>query len=555
MDEELALKLQQEEERAFQAQIAMALRLSAASAADEGIAAPTPSSSSSSTTPSAVAAATPVTSHEEDELLAKQLEAQLSAEASIDDDYALAAQLQARFDVESEAIVQQARSRQSGAKVAVSYEKHLLPDSAKYGGYHGDEYDYELDSDDDDNDDSDDTDSDNEHATHADDAGDGRDAASIDGDDSTSKSSNGGTGSNEPHANSSRKPKGRLPCAEYIESVKKAKGIVTKHDPVVAGYTNASSIEHFSAATGNIGGGDLAISTPVYNSLRQFAQQSEASRIRLRGRQDIATVEGVMDARTRLILYKMLNAHVFESVSGIVSTGKEANVYYGEGADGRGCAIKIYRTTQIEFKHRDIYIRNDSRFKHKASQHNPRKLIALWAEKEWINLNKLQKCRVPCPATIELRKNVLVMEFLGKDGVPAPKLRDVPLDADKLCACYRQCVHIMRQLYQTCRLVHADLSEYNILYYKGSPWIIDVAQAVENDDPNALQFLRRDCETMTAFFTRSGLLTAMSPRELFEYITDLSITPENEDEYLERVCSHSLTHRSRLITLILTRDF
>jgi len=46
-------------------------------------------------------------------------------------------------------------------------------------------------------------------------------------------------------------------------------------------------------------------------------------------------------------------------------------------------------------------------------------------------------------------------------------------------------------------LVHADLSEYNILYYKHRCFFIDVSQSVEHDHPNALNFLRKDCSAIT----------------------------------------------------------
>ena len=37
-------------------------------------------------------------------------------------------------------------------------------------------------------------------------------------------------------------------------------------------------------------------------------------------------------------------------------------------------------------------------------------------------------------------------------------------------------VQDVRTMFQVCRLVHADLSEYNILYYAGRLAIIDVSQ-------------------------------------------------------------------------------
>jgi RIO kinase 1 len=50
----------------------------------------------------------------------------------------------------------------------------------------------------------------------------------------------------------------------------------------------------------------------------------------------------------------------------------------------------------------------------------------------------------------------------------------------------------MRILYQECHLVHADLSEYNLLYYEKILYMIDVSQSIEHDHPFALEFLKRD---------------------------------------------------------------
>ena len=43
---------------------------------------------------------------------------------------------------------------------------------------------------------------------------------------------------------------------------------------------------------------------------------------------------------------------------------------------------------------------------------------------------------------------------------------------------YVDCVMNMRVMYQRCKLVHGDLSEYNMLYFKGTLYIIDVSQSV-----------------------------------------------------------------------------
>lgn len=89
-----------------------------------------------------------------------------------------------------------------------------------------------------------------------------------------------------------------------------------------------------------------------------------------------------------------------------------------------------------------------------------------------------------------------------------------------------------------CRLVHADLSEFNMLWQKKELWVIDLAQGVEWDHPNALRFLRDDCQHVTSFFRKRGLSSALSVRALFEFVTaeqprDLAVEMSKTDETTE----------------------
>ena len=60
----------------------------------------------------------------------------------------------------------------------------------------------------------------------------------------------------------------------------------------------------------------------------------------------------------------------------------------------------------------------------------------------------------------------------------------------------------MRRLYNDARLIHADLSEYNILYMKGTCYVIDVGQAVVTSHPKAMIYLERDAVNITNFFKK-----------------------------------------------------
>lgn len=245
---------------------------------------------------------------------------------------------------------------------------------------------------------------------------------------------------------------------------------------------------------------------------------------------DRATSDQVLDQRTRMILLQMINRGVVSEVHGAISTGKEANVYGAISQDEETFsethrAIKVYKTAILVFKDRERYITGEYRFKSGSEKGNSRKMVQLWAEKEFRNLRRIHAAGIPCPEPLALKLHVLVMGFLGdKKGWAYPRLRDAKLAGDDVDQqwhkLYVQLLGIMRRMYQECRLVHADLSEYNILYHKGQLYIIDVSQSVEPDHPRSLEFLRMDIKNVGDFFRRKGVVT-LSDRAIFNFITSV----------------------------------
>ncbi|KAJ4268957.1 Serine/threonine-protein kinase rio1 [Fusarium torreyae] len=243
---------------------------------------------------------------------------------------------------------------------------------------------------------------------------------------------------------------------------------------------------------------------------------------------DRATSEQVLDQRTRMILLQMINRGSVSEVHGAISTGKEANVYGAVLYDDRTGeatqrAIKVYKTAILSFKDRERYITGEHRFKSGFDKGNNRKMVKLWAEKEFRNLRRIYNAGIPCPEPISLKLHVLVMGFLGdRKGWAYPRLRDATLTGDDIDQqwhkLYVQLLGIMRRIYQVCRLVHADLSEYNILYHNEKLYIIDVSQSVEPDHPRSLEFLRMDIKNVGDFFRRKGVDT-LADRSIFNFIT------------------------------------
>ncbi len=108
------------------------------------------------------------------------------------------------------------------------------------------------------------------------------------------------------------------------------------------------------------------------------------------------------------------------------------------------------------------------------------------------------------------------MQYLGTKNGPAPLIRNVVLeDPEKE---YGVLVGYMRLAYQKAEIVHGDLSEYNILWYRRKPYIIDVGQAVLIDHPNSKDMLLRDIENLNRYFRNLGV-DIMNTEDVMETVT------------------------------------
>ncbi|RNF09234.1 RIO kinase 1 [Trypanosoma rangeli] len=328
------------------------------------------------------------------------------------------------------------------------------------------------------------------------------------------------------HAATSRVVLGAAPGANaQREATSLSKMQPAQHTTTHASVLRRIRVDDFyvdaSSFSGGAGGANVA-NQRVLNDLREMTMSNRlmtAQSSKDVDRSERATVENVMDPRTRLILYKLVNGGHLKEINGCVSTGKEANVYYAVAGDGSDAAVKVFKTSILVFKDREKYVAGEFRFQ-RYCKSNPRKMVRTWAEKEARNLNRLQDGGVLAPAVKLLRQHVLIMEFLGEDGWPAPRLKEVRFpSAGALDRCYLDICCTLRKMYGRCRLIHGDLSEYNLLFYRGRVVVIDVSQSVENDHPHAMDFLRRDIVNVNTFFRSKGHQQLFSPQDLYRFIT------------------------------------
>lgn len=240
------------------------------------------------------------------------------------------------------------------------------------------------------------------------------------------------------------------------------------------------------------------------------------------------TYSEVFNESTMNSIYRLFQRKVLDTVEFPLSTGKEANVFLGTDKKRESVAVKIFRESTTTFRKVRPYIEGDPRFRHVLKDR--RGLVELWARKEFKNLKRLEAAGVNVPSAIAIERNVLVMEYIGDENRAAPTLRqwyiehrDDPDTAEKMSIFYETISVAMQRIHQKAKMVHADLSEFNILVHEEEPVIIDVGQGVLLAHPMAREFFDRDIKNITAFFRRAGVdadEAALKERVLNEPVDD-----------------------------------
>lgn len=217
-----------------------------------------------------------------------------------------------------------------------------------------------------------------------------------------------------------------------------------------------------------------------------------------------AVIESVFDERTIFHLNKILVNGPLKRIEGVISAGKEANVYLAYNLEEKEVAIKIYKIDSNTSRWMKKYIIGDPRFKKIPT--NISKIIFLWASKEFKNLKRAYKAGLKVPEPLFIKNNILIMEYIGFESIPAPVLKDIKNPKDPVNL-FNEILSFIKLLYQKAKLVHGDLSEFNILYHNQSPVVIDISQAVAIQHPKAEVYLARDIKNIFHYFEKLGLET------------------------------------------------
>jgi RIO kinase 2 len=208
-----------------------------------------------------------------------------------------------------------------------------------------------------------------------------------------------------------------------------------------------------------------------------------------------------------LAINAFVKAGILEAFGKPLGVGKEADVYDALTPTGERIAIKFHRLGRISFR--------QTRRKRSWTMEDVHWLLRSRkaAEKEYEALMLVYPKGVAVPKPINQNRHAIAMSAI--EGAELAQCREIPNPRKVLLEILRN----VRKAYLRAGVIHADLSEYNIILKPDlHVLIIDWPQYVTKDHPNAQQLLKRDVENVIAFFKRKHLLEA-NVEEAFTYVT------------------------------------
>ena len=200
-----------------------------------------------------------------------------------------------------------------------------------------------------------------------------------------------------------------------------------------------------------------------------------------------------------------------------LTSGKEATVYCCRAhpsTNRKFLAAKVYREHAANaYRRSGVYFEGRERTMkartlraiERGTEFGRQAMAGMWMYAEYDALKRLSAVGADVPRPYAMCGSVVLMEYIGNGERPAPHLNGIELNPDQARSLFDRLLDNVETLLRA-NLVHGDLSPYNVLVWKGRPWIIDLPQAVDvRFNRSAFELLRRDLETVCPFFARHGV--------------------------------------------------
>ncbi len=295
--------------------------------------------------------------------------------------------------------------------------------------------------------------------------------------------------------------------------------------------TNVESLQEDQLRTEDLENAERVKVSQKIKGIRRIAQTAERDPKEAVTKFDRHTFDpGFLQMETREITYKLLRDElkkygIISDLVAEVNAGKEATILIAH-LRGVPLIVKSFR------------LQNTC---HNRAKGNPQMRAASIAENEYYRLLRAFRAGMRVPTPAKKINNVIIMSFIGTDWEPAPQLRNTVLEKPE--EVLDEIIEQIRIMYQDAKLIHGDLSEYNILLHEGQPVIIDFPQAIDislivsrftHIRKSNLQVLRKDIQTIGNFFEKEYNITFQF-NEVYRYIAGKDIDYEKVDYSIEEV--------------------
>jgi RIO kinase 1 len=189
-----------------------------------------------------------------------------------------------------------------------------------------------------------------------------------------------------------------------------------------------------------------------------------------------------------------------------LKTGKEADVYIVQ-ANAELLALKIYRentkfSSRLEYLNTNLLKSRTKRAIMNHTQKGSQMTQGIWTSNEFSSMQRLYDGGAFIPRPLAMTNNSILMEYIGDEDSPAPRLADVKLTQKEAYEVFDK-ILVNLDVFLRNNLVHGDLSEYNILLWNSNPVIIDFPQMlILGNNQNAYKMLTKDITNMYNFFSK-----------------------------------------------------
>jgi RIO kinase 2 len=193
-----------------------------------------------------------------------------------------------------------------------------------------------------------------------------------------------------------------------------------------------------------------------------------------------------------LALNALVRANVIEAIGMPIGVGKESDVYEVLTPEKETVVIKFHRLGRTSFRQTRRLRSYTAGRKHLSWLLESQ----IAARREYVALKRIYPVISSVPKPLGQNRHCVVMELIEGEEL------STILEIEEPNAILTEIIETVKLIFRSCDIIHADLSEFNILITPDQAIIIDWPQWISTKHPNAEPMLKRDLENVLTFFEK-----------------------------------------------------